>query len=126
VGGAVNPQALEANALDEAYIDWHTRVTHRTQPRQDQRDLMEMSFFAGAALAFGVAETHGVETVMTAIKAHVVRLHAMSERYPSPEPPGWRERLHKRIDDRAREAHVYITWKAREIRRELGLPERPR
>jgi hypothetical protein len=112
------------NPLDEAYIDWLTRVTHRARVPQDSRDLMEMSFFAGVALSFNVAEVYGVEIVLSALKAHIVRLQAMGERYPAPIRD-WRERLHKRIDDKALEAHVYITWKAREIRRQLGLPERP-
>jgi hypothetical protein len=85
---------------------------------------MEMSFFAGVALSFNVAEVHGVETVLAALKTHIVRLQGMGERYPSPTRD-WRERLHQRIDRKAMEAHVYITWKAREIRRQLGLPERP-
>jgi hypothetical protein len=116
----MNARALEPNPLDEAFIDWLTRVTHRTEPRQDQRDLMEMSFFAGAALAFGAAETHGVETVMVAIKAHIVRLQVMGERYPAP-PSSWRTRMHADIDRLALEAHVQIKCKARAARRELGL-----
>lgn len=120
----MNARTAEANPLDEAYIDWLTRVTHRARVPQDSRDLMEMSFFAGVALSFNVAEVYGVETVLAALKAHIVRLQAMGERYPSPVRD-WREQLHKRIDAKALDARVYITWKAREIRRELGLPERP-
>lgn len=42
-----------------------------------------------------------------------------------PQPPDWRKRLHAMIDRKAMEAQVFIVWKARQYRRELGLPERP-
>jgi hypothetical protein len=117
--------AGHANPLDEIFIDWLTRVCPSAhQLGDDQRDLMEMTFYAGAALSFGCAEQHGAEVVLDGIRAHVVRLEHMSRR-AAVQRHDWRAGLHKRIDRMAMEAHVGINLRARQIRLELGLPERP-
>jgi hypothetical protein len=119
----MNARTLDPNPLDEAFIDWLTRVSPDAhQLPATQRDLMEMTFFAGAALSFGVAEQHGAEAVMSAIKLHTVRLQGISARAMVGQTrEAWRERLHADIDRMALEAHVDLKCRARAARRDLGL-----